>query len=306
MVKVVLVFAAAVAVSFAGVTTSASVGAHSALFGGAQRAAAATTSSSTSNDTPDVAGRYGVPKGTKLVKYSGDLIAKTPGETIANRDVSGRIIIEANDVTIVNTLVHSTLTANGGLITSRSPSYHFTVAHSEIRADKGTPYVSAIIGSNFTATRLDIHNVVDAIDVTGGNVSITSSWLHGNLHFADDPNHTNGSHDDSVQIQSGTNIMISGNWMEDAHNAAIMVTQDSGHVGGLIVQKNVLDNGACTVNVVEGKYGPIQGLTIENNVFGLNSTYAKCSVQLPAKMPATMDANAYTNGKTVSVMLPAA
>lgn len=257
------------------------------------------TPSPSTTPTPGNPGNYGVPAGTGLISYKGDLHVTKPGTTISNRDINGRVIIEANNVTIVNSVIHSTLNSNGGLITSTSPSYHFTVSHSELKSDTPTPYVSAIIGSNFTASHLNIHDVVDAIDITGDNVSVISSWLHANLHFAKDPNHDNGTHDDSIQIQAGSNIVLNGNRMEDAHNAAVMVTQDTGAVRSLRVEKNFLDGGACTVNVVEGSYGAEQDLDVSDNAFGTNTTYWKCSILMPAQLQATTNDNKYPDGTQV-------
>lgn len=243
---------------------------------------------------------YGIPPGTHLTPHEGDLYVTKAGSVISNLNVHGRILIEATDVTIENTLVHGTLDANGGLITASSTADHFTVENSEIRADTPTPYVSGIIGANFTARGLNIHNVVDQIDIVGGNVSISSSWLHGNLHFAHDPNHPDGSHDDNIQIQQGDGITISGVRAESAHNSAIMVTQGTGPVDRLSVHNDYLDNGACTVNVSEGRYGAVGALAIRDNEFGGHSSLPHCSLLLPVGMPAALSGNEHPAGDTVA------
>lgn len=247
----------------------------------------------------------GVPSGTKLQVHDGDLKVTTPNAVINAMDIRGRVIIAANNVTISNSVVRGRpASSNIGMITSTSPNFHFTVTNSEIFPSNPSPYVSGIVGSNFTASKVNIHGVIDAVDITGDNIVIDSSWLHDNLHFAKDPNHSDGSHDDSIQIQSGKNIRISNNTITGAHNAALMITQDAGHVANVSLTNNFIDGGACSINVVEKRFGPIVGLSIVNNTFGVGTTFAKCSILLPQGMPATTRGNHYSASNVAVKVIP--
>lgn len=52
--------------------------------------------------------------------------------------------------------------------------------------------------------------------IHSGNVTIADSKLHDNRHFSNDPGHPDGTHDDDIQIQSGSNITITGNTLNGA------------------------------------------------------------------------------------------
>ena len=123
----------------------------------------------------------------------------------------------------------------------------FTIVDSELVPTTTSPYWNGIMGSNFTAARVDIHRVVDPIRVLGSNVTVRDSWLHDNSHYVNDPLWNGGpSHTDSIQIQAGTNIVIEGNRVEGAHNAAVQITQDTSRtrVGTIRIADNYLQGGA--------------------------------------------------------------
>ena len=163
--------------------------------------------------------------------------------------------------------------SSNALITNQHGRYRFTLQDSELVAAHPSPHINGIIGANFTVKRANIHGVVDQIHVTGGSVRIEASWLHDNLHFAKDPYHRDGSHDDNVQVQGGSSITIVGNHLSGAHNAALQVTQDRSAVSALRFTGNWVDDGGCTVNIAQKKRGPIRGITVSENVFGTGSRF---------------------------------
>jgi hypothetical protein len=127
--------------------------------------------------------------------------------------------------------------------------------------------------------------------VYGSNVSLESSWLHDTLHYADDPSHVDGTHDDNIQIVKGDNLRFVGNRVEGAYNAAMMFTQGSGIVSNVTVDRNFFGGGACTINIAESGLGPIAGLSFTNNTFAMDSRKA-CAVISPETTTAK---TAYTN-----------
>jgi hypothetical protein len=71
------------------------------------------------------------------------------------------------------------------------------------RAALGTGSCSAVVyGSNVVLEHADLYGCDDAVKASS-NVSIISSWLHDN-------DHPSGAHCDSLQIRSGTNILVVG------------------------------------------------------------------------------------------------
>ena len=56
------------------------------------------------------------------------------------------------------------------------------------------------MGSNFTATRVNIHDVDRRIHLTAGDVTLKESWMHDNHHFEKDPlRNDTPTHDDSFR-----------------------------------------------------------------------------------------------------------
>ena len=238
--------------------------------------------------------------------HEGDLTITTPGTVIDSMDIRGFVRVKATDVTIKNSIIRGKagLTSYMSLIQSSDLARGLIVQDSELVAAHPSPYVDGIVGKGFTLRRVNIHGVVDQVKITGDNVLVEDSWLHDSLYYLQDPNYNNTpTHDDNIQIQRGNNITIRNNVMEDAHNAGVMITQDAGDVANLTFSGNRADGGACTVNVAEKSYGPINGLTFTNNVFGLNTRIARCAMLMPTTTATltTTSENRFTDGSAVTV-----
>ncbi len=212
----------------------------------------------------------GVPAGAALKVHDGDLVITTPGTVVDGLDIRGTVSVRADNVTIKNSIVRGKpLTYTTAMISNTRGNIGLKIIDTEIFPSQSSPYAMGIIGKNFTATRMDIHGVIDGIHLVGGNVTVESSWLHDNLHYASDPNHGGSpSHDDSVQIQAGSNIRFTGNNVSGATNSGIQITQDAGIVSNVTFERNLLDGGGCTINIAEKGMGPITGVVINDNTFG--------------------------------------
>jgi hypothetical protein len=231
-----------------------------------------------------------------LTVVNGDQTITTAGAVLDGLDVHGRVIVKAPNVTIKNSIIRGTDQGGKyGLVDNMSGSVGLKIYDSEIVATNPNWSVNGIMGWNFELHRVNIHNTVDQVSIAGDNVVVADSWLHGNLWYANDPDHTDGSHDDNIETVSGNHILITGNVMEDASNAAIMITQGRAAMSDVTITNNRMDYGDCTVNVSTKGKGPIQGFTISGNVFGTNTTISRCAVYSPDS-PANMSGNTYTDG----------
>ena len=255
---------------------------------------------------PAQPGTVGVPAGTVLRVHEGDLTITTPGAVIDSMDIRGFVRVKAPDVTIKNSIIRGKpgLTSYMSLIQAGDLGPRLTVVDSELVAADPSPFVDGIVGKRFTLRRVNIHGVIDQVKITGDDVLIENSRLHGNLHYLQDPNYGNTpTHDDNIQIQRGNNITIRNTTLESAHNAAVQITQDSGDVANVTFTGNKVNGGACTVNVAEKSYGPISGLKFTNNTFGLNTRIARCAILMPAttKSLSTVTGNLFTDGTVATV-----
>ena len=248
------------------------------------------------------AANTGVPAGTSLRVHTGDLVVTTPGAVIDAMDIRGLVVIKAPDVTIKRSVIRGrAVTSDNALIFNSHGAYRFTVEDSELYAANPSPYISGIIGANFTVRRTNIHHVIDQIHITGDNVTVESSWLHDNLHFTKDPHHADGSHDDNVQVQGGRNIRLVGNTMSGSYNAALQVTQDRAPVGDLTYAKNWADNGGCTLNIAQKARGPMTGVVVTDNTFGKTSRFG-CTIIYSPTSPISFARNAFTDGSAIKVV----
>jgi hypothetical protein len=248
---------------------------------------------------PD-ANNTGVPAGKVLKVHQGDLTITTAGTVIDGLDIRGFVRVKAANVTIKNSIVRGK-PISGNMSLVQASSTGLVIQDTELNPTYRSPYINGIVGKAFTLKRVDIHHVVDQVHLTGGAVRIESSWLHDNLHYATDPNHSDGTHDDSVQIKAGSGIVIVNNTIQHANNAGIMITQDTGTVSNVTIANNFADGGACTINVAEKGRGPILGLAIRENRFGRDTRHWNCAILAPTTTKIATAANYYTDGQPVYV-----
>lgn len=218
----------------------------------------------------------GVPSGTQLRVHRGNMVITRAGTVISGLDIYGSVDVRARNVTIRNSIIRGdSAGAQDFLVRSASDGASLTITDSTLRASKATYRVNGLRGWNINANRLDISNVIDPAHFWGsGNVQLRNSWLHDNLHYTNDPGWNGGpSHDDSIQIQSGSGYWITGNRIEDANNAGIMITQDAGRTSNVMIRDNFLDGGGCTINLHDKGKGRFQNIDIVGNIFGANSAF---------------------------------
>jgi hypothetical protein len=241
------------------------------------------------------AGATGVPAGTSLTVVNGDQTISKDGTVLSGLDIRGRVLVRANNVTIKNSIIRGTSGAKWGIVDAMSGKTGLKITDTEIVASSPNWAVNGIMGWNFELTRVNIHNVVDAVHIAGSNVIVKDSWLHGNTWFAYDPNHSDGSHDDSVQIVGGSNIRLSGNTMEGASNVGIMITQDRSTTSNVTVENNKLASGDCTINISTGGKGAMKGMVVNYNLFDTRTSVKRCAVYSPVGT-VSMTGNKYIDG----------
>lgn len=261
----------------------------------------APTATATSASGLPSAKTTGVPAGTKLKVHEGDITVTQAGTVIDGLDIRGGIKVKAANVTIKNSIIR--LRSGGFKEGIHNYSTGLTISDVEIAPTTTSPNFNGIMGSNFTLTRGNIHRVVDAVHIYGDNVTIRDSWLHDTSHFVNDPNWNGGpSHDDTIQMVRGSNVTITGNRIESAKNAGVMMAHDSGIISNVSITKNYLDGGACTINVSEKGKGPFKGLTISNNSFGSSQRVAKCAVIRPVTTTVNATGNTWAkDGSAVAL-----
>jgi len=215
----------------------------------------------------------GVPDGTTLTAYTGPTTITTAGTVIDGKDVSSALRIEAKNVVIRNSKIHGSdaigidTTDSGGLTISDSEVYDFE---------------TGLVYSNFTAVRLDLHDLsYDGVKLSS-NATVRDSWIHA-------PKPTPDAHWDGIQVQNGVvNTLIQGNNIDPSGadtNSALFLCPDLGPTtaGPLTVTGNWLNGGNFTVNVLDGNNGQyfIRDIRVTNNRFGPDHKYGYSNVNVP-------------------------
>jgi hypothetical protein len=246
----------------------------------------------------------GVPAGTKLTVHNGDLTITKANTVIDAMDIRGIVFVRAPGVVIKRSLITGRPTSTDlALVMVQKGSAR--IEDSELYAKHPNAHIRGVIGQNFTLLRADVHTVIDQMVITGDNVTVQHSWLHGNLHYAKDPNYQNKpSHDDNAQISIGKNLKFIGNTMEGTHNASLMVTQDRGPVRNLTFTGNYVANGGCAINLAQKKHGAMSGFVFRNNVFARNQIHKGCAMIVDKATAGllTLGNNTWTDGKAISIV----
>ena len=248
----------------------------------------------------------GVPDGTVLRQYNGDMTITQDGTVIDGMDIHGFVDVRASNVTIRNSIIRGSDPGqeNRSLISAYGDHVNLVVQDATLAGAVRSNNLDGLKGKNFTAVRLDISGVVDTVQILGDNSTVRDSWLHDNLHLPDTRRSGGYTHDDSIQIEGGRNILVQHNSLNDAENAAVMITQNVAGTSDVDINANWISGGGCSINVDEKGRGPIQGLVISNNVFGTSQVQG-CAVLVPTSTPVTLVGNVWAeSGRLVAVTRP--
>lgn len=216
----------------------------------------------------------GVPAGTVLTPYTGPHTITTAGTVIDSKNITGSLLIRAKNVTIRNCKIHDDMNATAGLFVDDDGS--LTITDSEIYN-----FQIAITYVNWTAIRVNIHDISFDAMKASSNVLLKDSWVHSPVPSAD-------AHWDGVQVQNGVvNTVITGNFIDASGdtNSALFLCPDIGPStnGPLTVTGNWLSGGNYTVNILDGNNGQyfIRDITFKNNRFVKGGQYGTSYVNVP-------------------------
>lgn len=223
----------------------------------------------TADRRPDAA-TTGVPEGTDLVESEGVTVTE-PGTVLEGIHFRGAVVIEADDVTIRNSLVETGTSKYP--IHIRGGTTGILIEDVEVDNMGGTGIGILYSGEGATLRRLDIHSAEDGIRIQGSNLTLEASYIH-DMHRQPDGHH------DTVQIRSGNNVTLHGNTLlayradqDDPMNAAIQIGSLLGDepITNLMVIGNYLNGGNLTIN--GGGRGEVASATYEDNRFGRDFRY---------------------------------
>ena len=249
---------------------------------------------------PD-AGNTGVPAGTVLTRHDGTLVVSTAGAVVDSLDIYGDLVIKAPNVTVRRTIVRGTPTSSALLNAATPSATNLLVEDSQLVAAFPTPSVNGVTGGNYTMRRVEVSGTVDGFGIHLPNVRIESSWVHDTTWFAVSPYHSDGSHNDAIQVHGGSNIRIVGNTLEEANNAAIMMTQDYSRTFDVDIVDNWMNHGGCTVNIHD-KGSVMADIVATGNRFGRSTRVVDCAIIRSSQVQLSASGNVWDdNGTAVRI-----
>ena len=164
--------------------------------------------------------------------------------------------------------------------------------------------MNGVQGSAFTLRRVHIQGGVDNVQITGSNVRIESSLLEKMNYFSSDPSQNNGpTHNDSIQILGGSNIVITGTTALAAGlNFAILGGAEYSDVQGLKITNNYVDGGHCNVKLAV-RNGHSESATVTGNTFGPNIGEKTCPLVAERAVSLTQSGNvSEASGKAITAL----
>lgn len=264
------------------------------------RSSAALTPSRDAPSRPGAA-NTGVPRGTALRPFFGDLVVTRPGAVYDALDIHGFVKIKAPRVRISRSIVRGgTASTDVGLVTDTDPrGTGLVIEDSELVPEHPNAWIDAVKGSNFTLKRVNAHGTVDGVKVHGDHVRVESSWVHDLVRYDVDPGRSAGpTHNDGVQVLGGRDIWVTGSDISGAANAGLMVTQDVGVTTDLHFNGNWVDGGECSVNLAHKRLQQLRGLELKDNRFGRHSHAPGCALLMTNSTEAALSENVWQDDQT--------
>ena len=242
-------------------------------------------------------GNTGVPAGTKLTPYYGNLTITQAGARYDALDIHGFVTIKAPNVTITRSIIRGGKAGNAniGLVTNYEPqATNFLLTDSTLLPENPSVLIDGVKGANFTVRAVNISGVTDNVKVHGDNVRVERSYLHDSRKWASDPYQGGGaSHNDAVQILGGRNISVVDSTLQQADNAGVQVTQDYRATSELRITGNYIDGGGCSVNLNHKKLSSMASITVSNNRFGTSQRNKGCALITTSATRLTADGNVW-------------
>jgi hypothetical protein len=212
----------------------------------------------------------GVPASALPLQAMGQLVVTKDGATYSKLEINGCVDIQANDVTITQSIIHCNRV---------EPAVHVfpdfgNLVLDQVEIDGSDLAAACVAYDGFTIFRSNLHDCEDGVDF-GSYVTVQGSYIH-------DLARRKGTHNDVLQTVGGSNDVIKDNTLEayrastdDLMNSAIQTGHLNKNLTNVLVEHNYMDGGNFTVNAGSTSRSghQISGYVFKDNVFGRRSRY---------------------------------
>jgi len=235
-----------------------------------------------------------------VLKPSAGMTVTKPGTVLDGLDIAGNLDIKANDVTVQR----SRITAGAFYPVRVYPHVTgFRLLDSEVVGVNSATSSCAVgvTGSDLTLERVDIHDCADGFH-PGDRSTIRDSYIH-DLWLGTDAAgiRVTDTHNDGVQVMSGSHFVIEHNRIEIGHNenAAVFVKSDFGPITDVRIERNYLNGGSYTIFGSDTASAAVTDVSIIGNIFGPSRLFGSL---LASKWsgPTVVEGNRTTGGQAVT------
>jgi len=198
-----------------------------------------TTTTTTSRSAPAPSGfpspaNTGVPPGSDLTVINGDYYAKTPGQVIDLKHVTGSIVVEADGVVIKRSQIDDSVNNDSGGSFTITDS---TVGPAKCGTHTWTP--NGVGVSRYTAVRVHVRGHEDGFRASGPNVTVRDSYYKACAASSE-------AHADGIQDYPAAQRLVLD------HNTFDMSHLTSGFTAPIFVYSDSTQNVTITDNLVAG------------------------------------------------------
>ncbi len=211
----------------------------------------------------------GVPAGTTLTAYTGPTTITTNGTVIDGKTINGNLTVNAQNVTIRNSLINYSGSGGGGSGAIKILSGATAVVdHVEVNGNSSVHSCVWHEGSSVTITYVKCHDIEDGIFSwaatgnanSGNNLTLENSYIY-NLNATE----SNG-HWDGYQTEGAANIVLRHNTFRTLTEgtSAIALWNDQKTTDNVLVENNLIKGGGFSVYAQD--YSPSEASPAGGNV----------------------------------------
>ncbi|MFA7265137.1 MAG: hypothetical protein WC054_02395 [Candidatus Nanopelagicales bacterium] len=241
-----------------------------------------------------------------LTRHDGTLVLDQPGKVYSKLDIHGKVDMRAPGVKLVDSIARGGVApatgSTGVIMATHANLSDYLIEGVTVAPNHPAKNLNGIYASRpGTIRRANISAAVDGIVIHGDKVWVDETWVHDLTTYPTGHSDGGPTHNDCIQIEGGKGVRVTNSDLSGASNAAIMVTQNAGPVGDLIVMGTHLAGGSYAINF-GSKGDPKKNLLIAHNVFGFSKDgQRRAIIRNAAASPIIEYANTYDDGTPITV-----
>jgi hypothetical protein len=260
----------------------------------------------------------------RLSVVNGDVTHSTAGQVFNDVWFKGKVLRRANNIIYNRCWFSDTANCDDTTASYSGTQYNDCTFEAETCTNNDHGY--AIVGYGFTATRCRVRRFKDGIRIRsiGGDVAtityVQQCHIDELLWWSDDPEQVDGTHNDGIQVEGGTDFIIRWNSVHayssqvagfgdqptGAHtdqpqsSQCIIYTNNVSNKMVGQVYENWLYGGEITVNVSKDTLTGVNIGSFDDNIFAPDSWFSGQAFKYQAGMTYTQNNNRYEDGTLIT------